>query len=320
LNRLVGDYHDLQGLNGALRGFDIVHSAETFYYCTYQTARLRHSNRFKLVVTVWEDIPFLSETAARKAIKTSVFNAADLFLAVSSRAKEAMILEGAPEEKIKVQMPGIDVQRFRPMAKDDQLLRRLNCSANDLIILFVANLYREKGVFDLLYAFRRVVDQLGKEKKLKLLLAGRGREETRILELIRRLRLADYAQVIGRFSYSSIPQLHNIADIFVLPSIPISTWQEQFGYVLVESMACGKPVISTLTGAIPEVVADAGVLVPPNDFLSLANALENLISDEKKRIELGQKGRQRVEEVFDSRRVAAQLKNLYEALLGNESK
>jgi glycosyltransferase involved in cell wall biosynthesis len=320
LNRLVGDYHDLQGLNGALPGFDIVHSAETFYYCTYQAARLRHSNRFKLVVTVWENIPFLNETAARKAIKASIFDAADLFLAISTRVKEAMILEGAPEEKIKVQMPGIDVQRFRPTAKDDQLLRRLKCSANDLIILFVANLYREKGVFDLLYAFRRVVDRLGRGTQLKLLLAGRGREETRISESIRRLRLEDHARVIGSFPYSSIPQLHNIADIFVLPSIPISTWQEQFGYVLVESMACGKPVISTLTGAIPEVVADASMLVPPNDFLSLANALEDLISDEKKRIELGQKGRQRVEEVFDSRRVAAQLKNHYEALLSNESK
>jgi starch synthase len=320
LNRLFGDYHDLQRLDEALRGFDIVHSTETFYYCTYQAARLRHSNRFRLVVSVWENIPFLSETAARRAIKTSVFDAADLLLAVSSRAKEAMILEGAPEEKIRILMPGIDVQRFHPTVKDNQLLRRLKCSANDLVILFVANLYREKGVFDLLHAFRGAVDKLGKETKLKLLLAGRGREELRILELIRRLRLEDYAQVIGSFPYSSIPQLHNIADIFVLPSIPISTWQEQFGYVLVESMACGKPVISTLTGAIPEVVADAGVLVPPNDFLSLANALENLISDEKKRIELGQKGRQRVEEVFDSRRVAAQLKNHYEALLSNESK
>jgi glycosyltransferase involved in cell wall biosynthesis len=320
LNRLVGDYHDLQGLSRALRGFDIVHSAEMSYYCSYQAARLRHSNRFRLVVTVWENIPFLNETPARKAIKTSVLDAADLFLAVSSWAREALILEGAPEQKIKVQMPGVDLQRFRPAPKDNQLLRQFGCGPNDLIILFVANLYREKGVFDLLYAFRRVVDRLGRATQLRLLLAGRGREKTRILGLIRRLRLEDYARVIGSFPYSSIPQLHNIADIFVLPSIPVSTWQEQFGYVLVESMACGKPVISTLTGAIPEVVADAGVLVPPNDFLSLANALEDLISDEKKRTELGQKGRQRAEEVFDSRRVAAQLKNHYDALLSNESK
>jgi glycosyltransferase involved in cell wall biosynthesis len=195
-------------------------------------------------------------------------------------------------------VPGIDLRRFRPTAKDDQLLRQLRCGANDAIILFVANLHREKGVIDLLYAFRRPVGRLGKEVKLKLLLAGKGREDARILESIRRLQLDDYAQLIGSFPYSSMPQLHNIADIFVLPSIPTPKWQEQFGYVLVESMACGKPAISTLNGAIPEVVADAGVLVPPNDFLSLANALEDLISDEKKRAELGQKGRRRAEEVL----------------------
>lgn len=318
LSRLFGDYHDLQGLDNALRGFDIVHSAETFYYCTYQASRLRNKNQFKLVVTVWENIPFLYETPATRAIKTSVLEAADLFLAVSNRAREALILEGVPEQKIKVQMPGVDLERFRPAPKDHQLLRRFRCSPNDLVILFVANLYREKGIFDLLYAFRRAVGRLGKETKLKLILAGKGREEARISESIRRLQLEDCTQLIGSFPYSSVPQLHNIADIFVLPSIPTPMWQEQFGYVLVESMACGKPVISTLSGAIPEVVADAGVLVPPNDFLSLANALENLISDEKKRVELGQKGRRRAEEVFDSQRVAVELKNHYEALLGNE--
>jgi starch synthase len=320
MSHLFGDYHDLQGLDGALTGFNIVHSAETFYYCTYQTAQLRAKNRFKLVVTVWENIPFLYETTATRRLKTSVLEAADLFLAVSGRAREALILEGVPEQKIKVQMPGVDLQRFRPTPKDEQLLRRFGCSPNDLVILFIANLYREKGIFDLLYAFRRVVDRLGKETKLKLLLAGRGREKIKVLELIRRLFLEDYAQLIGSFSYSSVPQLYNIADIFVLPSIPTPTWQEQFGYVLVESMACGKPVISTLSGAIPEVVADAGVLVPPNDFFSLANALGDLISNEKKRVELGQKGRRRVEEAFDSRHVAMQLKNHYEELLSDDSK
>jgi len=320
LSHLLGDYHDLQGLGNALRRFDIVHSAETFYYCTYQTARLRHSNRFKLVVTVWENIPFLYETATKRAIKTTVFEAADLFLAVSSRAREALILEGAPQEKIKVQTPGIDLEQFHPMEKDFQLLRRFGCSGNDFIILFLANLYREKGIFDLLYAFRRVLNHLGKNVKLKLLLAGRGRDERKVLESIGHLRLEDHARLIGGFPYSSVPQLHNIADIFVLPSIPTPTWQEQFGYVLVESMACGKPVISTTSGAIPEVVADAGVLVPPNDFLSLAKALEDLIQDERKRLELGEKARRLAEETFDARRVAQHLNNYYEALLSNEQK
>jgi glycosyltransferase involved in cell wall biosynthesis len=318
MNHLVGDYHDLQGLDQQLKDFDLVHTVETSYYCTYQAARSKRGARFKLVVTVWENIPFLHNLPATKRIKAEIFRSADLFLATSSRAKEVLILEGTPADKIKVQMPGIDTEHFRPMQKDGKLLQRFGCTMDDFIVFFVANLHREKGIFDLLFAFRRLLDRVGGKPKMKLLIAGKGREETNVRETIRQIRLENHARLIGSFPYSEMPKLYNLADVFVLPSLPVPAWQEQFGYVLVESMACGKPVISTLSGAIPDVVADAGVLVPPNDFHSLANRLENLVFDGKKRVKLGQKGRRRAEEVFDSRRVALQLKNHYEALLSNE--
>jgi glycosyltransferase involved in cell wall biosynthesis len=136
------------------------------------------------VVTVWENIPFLHNSSATERIKSEVFKATDLFLAVSNRAKEALILEGAPEHKIIVQMLGIDTNRFRPMEKDTQLLHQFGCGADDLIILFAASLYREKGVFDLLCGFRRLLDRFGKDAKLKLLIVGKGREETYVLRAI----------------------------------------------------------------------------------------------------------------------------------------
>jgi hypothetical protein len=106
-----GDYHDLVGLGPALAGFDIIHCAESFYYCTYQAARAKRPAQ-KLVVTVWENIPFLVDHPSARAIKAEVFRAADLFLAVSERAREALILEGAPAAKIRVQFPGIDTGHF----------------------------------------------------------------------------------------------------------------------------------------------------------------------------------------------------------------
>jgi glycosyltransferase involved in cell wall biosynthesis len=111
-----------------------------------------------------------------------------------------------------------------------------------------------------------------------------------------------------------MPLIHNLADVFVLPSQPALRWQEQFGYVLVESMACGKPVLSTESGSIAEVVGNAGVLVPPNDYLALSRALERLIGSSSLRQELGTKARSRAEEMFDVRRVALQFKNHYENL------
>jgi len=312
--RTMGDYHDLQGLERALKGFEVVNTAEISYYCTYQAAKAKKKLGFKLIVTVWENIPFLLHYPPTAKNKSAVIEATDLFLAVSERAKEVLVLEGAPVETIKVQMPGIDTGHFTPMQKDPELLKRFGCSKNDLIVLFVANLYREKGIFDLLFAFKCLVDRLKGGPGLKLLIAGKGHEKENIAQLIKDLRLGEKARIIGSYSYSMMPKVHNLADIFVLPSLPIPSWQEQFGYVLVESMACGKPVISTLSGSIPEVVANAGVLVQPNDFLSIAGALEMLVRDENKRRELGIMARKRAEDVFSTQKVGLMMKAHYQSL------
>lgn len=318
MSQTVGDYHDLVGLHSALDGFDIVHSAEMSHYCTYQAACAKRKTGYKLIVTVWENIPFLYHTPKLAAHKNAIFDAADLFLPVSNRAKEVLILEGVPEKKIHVLMSGVDVHHFRPMKKDPELLQQFGCSQADTIVLFVGNLYREKGVFDLLFAFRRVLNRLRETAAIKLLLAGKGKEKDVLVQLVSTLRLGNNVRLIGSYPYAAMPKIHNLADVFVLPSIPISTWQEQFGYVLVESMACGKPVISTMSGSIPEVVADAGLLVLPSDFISLATALEDLVTDEHKRRELGQRGRSRAESVFNVGLVAQQLKYYYETVLGND--
>jgi glycosyltransferase involved in cell wall biosynthesis len=114
-----------------------------------------------------------------------------------------------------------------------------------------------------------------------------------------------------------MPRIHNLADIFVLASQPTPVWQEQFGYVLAESMACGKAVVATTSGSIPEIVGDAGLLVPPSDFQSLAEALGGLLADGARRRELGTRARLRATALFDRRAVSAHLRSHYEALLSH---
>jgi glycosyltransferase involved in cell wall biosynthesis len=183
------------------------------------------------------------------------------------------------------------------------------------VVLYVANLYREKGIFDLLHAFRRVVTRFAGTRPVRLLVGGKGREEEAVRALITRLGLADHAQLIGSNPYAAMPAIHALADVFVLPSIPVPTWQEQFGYVLAESMACGKPVVSTLSGSIPEVVGEAGRLVPPNDVLSLATALEELLLDDAERARLGAVGRQRAESLLSVGKASSDLRSHYRSLL-----
>lgn len=311
--RVMGDYHDLQGLGAALGGFDIVHAAEPTYYCTFQCAAAKLKHGYKLVVTVWENIPFLFNGPATQRGKRLVFQQADLFLAITERAKEVLILEGVAPEKIRVQYPGIDVQHFRPTEKDEALLNRFHCTKDDVLILFVAHLYVQKGVYELLFAMKRLLHNTS-ISNVKLLIAGNGREREGVVSFIEQLGLGDTVRLIGSHPYSRMPSIHNLADIFVLPSQPSREWQEQFGYVLVESMACGKSVISTTSGSIPEVVGEAGILVPSNDFISLANAIHTLVQSAELRQRLGTKGRARVEQLFDAKKVALQIKTHYETL------
>jgi alpha-maltose-1-phosphate synthase len=316
LQSYIGDFHDLQGLTRALEGFDLVHTAETQYYFSYQAALARKSLGFKLVVTVWENIPFLLNNAAARHNREAVFHEADLILAVSQRTRETLILEGANPEKILVQAPGIDTENFRPTERNADLLNRFGCSGEDFVILMMARLVSQKGLYDLLFAFKHLTDRLGPTKKIKLLIGGTGPEESLLRKMIAQLGIQDKVRMIGAHPYQRMPAIHNLADVFVLPSQPTPIWQEQFGYVLLESMACGKPVISTLSGSIPEVVGDAGLLVPPSDFISLANSLEQIVNANELRMELGRLGRVRACEMFDLRRIAGQFKAHYVSLVG----
>jgi alpha-maltose-1-phosphate synthase len=311
---LCGDYHDMQMLGRTLRAFDIVHCLDTMYYYSYQAARARKNGDFKLVLTVWENIPFLHHNKAAARHKALIFEQADMFIAVSERAKEVLLLEGAPGDRICVTMPGIDTARFHPMEKDENLLQTVGCRPDDIIILYVANLFREKGIYDLLFAFRSLLNRIPAAQRVKLLIAGRGRERDGVARTIASLKLTNHASLLGPHGYDAMPGIHNLADIFVLPSLPIRTWQEQFGYVLAESMACGKAIVSTMSGSIPEVVGDAGILVQPNDFVSLAQALERLLVDADLRRSYGRRARQRAEDLFDANKVSATLRRHYDSL------
>ncbi|MBE0602927.1 MAG: methyltransferase domain-containing protein, partial [Deltaproteobacteria bacterium] len=108
---------------------------------------------------------------------------------------------------------------------------------------------------------------------------------------------------------------YNAADLFVLPSISMRMWKEQFGMVLAEAMACGTPVISTSSGSIPEVVGDAGIVVPANDPGELAGAIASLCLSGTLREELGRKGRARAVGRYDSKVVAGQVGEVFARVL-----
>jgi glycosyltransferase involved in cell wall biosynthesis len=104
-------------------------------------------------------------------------------------------------------------------------------------------------------------------------------------------------------------------DVFVLPSRTTGNWKEQFGRVLIESMACQVPVIGSDSGEIPHVIGDAGLVFPEGDALALAAHLQKLADSKALREELAAKGLERVTQHYTQLQIARQHLKLYRKAL-----
>ncbi len=307
------DYYHF-GLERALASCQIAHTMETFNVFSWQALQAKRRHGTRLVVTVWENRPFAAERfAAKRRMKYEVLREADLFLAMTPRAARCLELEGADPAKVRVWSPGINLERFRPRPRLAEAMARLGLEPDDFVFTSVAALRWEKGVYDILHAFKRLTLDLPGQP-LKLVFAGSGPEEQGLRRLAARIGLGSRV-VFTRFAYDEMPTAYNLSDVFLLASTARPGWLEQFGYVLAEALASGTPIIATCHGSIPEVVGDAALLVPPSDFLTLTAAMRRLVDDAPERKRLSSLGRARAEAEFDSAKQADKLLGYYQGLL-----
>jgi glycosyltransferase involved in cell wall biosynthesis len=265
LTRAAGErYLDLAS---ALAGSDIVHAAELGYWFSAQAAHLRRRLGFKLALTVWETLPFRDSyrNVRTRRYRRDVLAATDLFLPATERARQALLLEGAPPARIEVCPPGIDVDRFASA-------RQARLPSDDRhVIVSIGRLVWEKGHQDLLRALALLRD--ANKLTPRALIVGVGPEERRLRAYARELGLAEAVEFAGAIPYGQLPSLYAGASCLVLASIPLWYWEEQFGMVLAEAMAAHVPIVASTCGAIPEVVGSDATLFAPGDWVGLAHAL-----------------------------------------------
>jgi glycosyltransferase involved in cell wall biosynthesis len=124
-----------------------------------------------------------------------------------------------------------------------------------------------------------------------LVIAGEGSEKGRLMPRLRALG----TYLLPAVRYDNMPGILKSLDVLVLPSVTIlPLHREQFGRVLVEAMAAGVPVIGSSSGAIPEVIGDAGLVVPERDSGALAHAIDRVLTEPGLRQTLVERGRRRV--------------------------
>lgn len=300
-------------LNKRLNDYDIMECSDSGR-SQYTLANLKKEKRYKLIVSYAENIPYRQVFDEKtNYIKHTTYEMIDHFIPWCDTIKKALLLEGVPEEKITTVYTGIDLNLFKPEQKDNKILKDLGVDEENFIISYIGKLTSLKGVQSLVYAAKALL-QNGYEK-FCFLITGRGAQLENLKKIMSEAKVEKNFRFTGFLPYEQISKIYNIADVFVLPSYPTMTCQEQFGMVLVEAMACGTPVISTTSGSIPEVVGDAGILVPPGNFFQLASEIATLMDNRDLALALGQKGRERAETFFDAKKNAVELYNVYKKVL-----
>ena len=229
------------------------------------------------------------------------------------RADISAAYPSIPPERIRVIRNGIDTSEYAPDPATE-VLDKYGIDSSRPYVIFVGRITRQKGLPVLL----RAASALEPEAQLVLCAGAADTPEllAEVTELVSGLQ-ASRSGVIwipDMLPKPEIIQLLTHALVFVCPSV-----YEPLGIVNLEAMACGTAVVGSRVGGIPEVV-DAGVtglLVPPDDPASLADALNALIHDPVRAAAMGLAGRERAVTEFSWTTVAAQTVTLYSVLIGS---
>ena len=235
---------------------------------TYVTAH--GSDMFEL----YKRQPFM-----RSPIKKVLKNA-DVVFAVSNALKHEIIATGVRgiANKTKLSWNSVDIDKFSN--KENDSFKQEYKLFDKPIVLFVGNLIKRKNVDSLLEA-KKIANS-----DYYLVIVGDG---PLFKKLKKKAEEEDIRDVIFTGSRNDVEDIIPSCDILILPS-----FSESFGLVLIEALACGKPVIGSDVGGISEIINnDVGLLVNPNKISSIADAIDNLVNDEDLRYVLSLNARNR---------------------------
>lgn len=259
------------------------------------------------VITCFDIIPwtFYKNRSLYWRFNMKGLKKAEKIVAISHYTKNELISNlKIPSENIEVVHCGVDHQIFRKLPKEDLHRQIFGLSQSSKIVLYVGSEEPRKNFSTLLKAMHAMKKDIPTLHLLKVGKAFPGsRKET--LELVNELGLRDSVTFLDTINEESLPSIYNIADVFVFPS-----FAEGFGLPPLEAMACGTPVVSSSATSLPEVTADAALLIDPFNTKQLKETLSQVITSEELQAQLSQKGQERAKS-FSWEAAAEKMSEIY---------
>ncbi len=239
-----------------------------------------------------------------KTLGKIILNRADGIRLLSSHNYNDILDFGIEAEKLSIITRGVNDQTFRPRKADENLKKQLKIKENEKIILFVGRLDQVKGVDYLIPAAKKIVS---KYDHVRFFIVGDGSLKAKYEDEAKEF---DKIQFLG--FRDDIPDLMNIADMFVLTSL-----SEGACNVVLEASASGLPVIATKVGEVPQIILDGktGILIDPKDVNSLHNSIKIMLEDPKLCKNMGKLARQHIEENYTEDAISNKIENFYSEVL-----
>lgn len=291
-----------------------------FGHTGYNCLGLKKAGRLPMVTTFYgNDLSYLpSQVPEWKNKYKKLFQEGQLFLAEGNHMKKELMALGCPEEKIKVQHLGIDLDKITYSLKKihpDETIK----------ILTAASFAEKKGIPYAVDVFGRI-KQNNPSLKIEMTVIGDSRgsaEEEKIKkkihDLIHDYDLSDHMRLLGYQPYDVWLKELSLNHIFIHPSLKAASGDTEGGapVSIIEASAAGLPILATNHCDIPEIVLDgkSGYLVPEKNTEALEQKLMFLISHPEDWESLGRAGRNHIKEEYNIINQAERLKDLYDQIL-----
>jgi glycosyltransferase involved in cell wall biosynthesis len=279
---------------------DIVHiDEEPYNFAAWQALWLSRRMKARTLFFSWQNI--LRRYPSPFSIgEAYVLRNTDYGIAGTESAAEVWRAKGYRKPLAVIPQFGVDPVIFA--------LRERHSEAGNFCVGYIGRLVPEKGIDLLIKALSKIADPW------RLDIIGQGQERASLERLVHKLNLADRITFVGQIPSVRIPDFYHQLDAIVIPSRTKPSWKEQFGRVIIEAMASGVPVIGSDSGAIPDIIGNAGLIFPENDEAALTERLQSLMNDSRLRGELAVQGRARAVEHFTHAQVAAETVEVYKKL------
>lgn len=290
--------------------WDMVHTHAPPPLSSYYIAKAKKKANFPVVMTYHCDLEipvkfgsFITDiyrkTFGRYTLKRmdSVFVTTETYAATSKAVWDA---------HAKVIPLGVDIERFRPDNSGKEIRKRYGLGRSK-VVMFVGRLAYHKGV-------NHLIEAAGIYTKAKYLIVGAGPKEAAFKRLAAASRNSKNIIFTGKASDKDLPKFFAACDVLVLPSV---SRLEAFGFVVLEALATGRPVITSDMPGMREVVVDGvdGFLAEPMNPHDIARKLKNLLEDDDMRRRFGANGRLKVEQRFTWPRITKMVLERYEHVL-----